>query len=124
MIPMPSSTQVWLATGYTDMRRYVERMIMQSPRQEEVSCRGFRAHSLGIIRLACGRAEHGQQLVGCIESAWLQHRRCHCGKRLQLVCRISSQIDFGSLQVGVSEPKRHFADVTGGLQRVHGAGVS
>ena len=31
MIPMPSSTQVWLATGYTDMRRYVERMIMQSP---------------------------------------------------------------------------------------------
>ena len=35
MIPMPSSTQVWLATGHTDMRRYVERIIMQSPERAD-----------------------------------------------------------------------------------------
>ena len=54
MIPMPSSTQVWLATGYTDMRRYVERMIMQSPRQERSLLpglsRAFTRHNSACVR--------------------------------------------------------------------------
>jgi transposase len=33
MIPIPSGVRVWIATGHTDMRRYVERTIMQSPRR-------------------------------------------------------------------------------------------
>jgi hypothetical protein len=41
MIPLPGSAQVWLAAGHTDMRRYAEQTIMQSPRREEASCRGF-----------------------------------------------------------------------------------
>ncbi len=30
MIPVPSGIRVYLSTGVTDMRRYVERMIMRS----------------------------------------------------------------------------------------------
>jgi hypothetical protein len=33
MIPVPSGIQVWLATGYTDMRNCAERTIMLSPRR-------------------------------------------------------------------------------------------
>ncbi len=33
MIPVPAGVRVWLATGVTDMRRYVERRIMRSPRR-------------------------------------------------------------------------------------------
>ena len=31
MTPLPSGTKVWLATGHTDFRNYVERRIMRSP---------------------------------------------------------------------------------------------
>jgi hypothetical protein len=31
MIPVPSSVQVWLAVGRSDMRNYAERRIMRSP---------------------------------------------------------------------------------------------
>jgi hypothetical protein len=40
-IPIPSGARVWLATGHTDMRNYVERRIMRSPRRQESADRGF-----------------------------------------------------------------------------------
>jgi hypothetical protein len=33
MIPVPSGARVWLAAGHTDMRNYVEFMVMLSERR-------------------------------------------------------------------------------------------
>jgi hypothetical protein len=41
MIPVPSGVRVYLSTGVTDMRRHVQRMIMQSPRRQVVCLRGL-----------------------------------------------------------------------------------
>jgi hypothetical protein len=47
MIPVSAQTvtngtvRVWLATGQTDMRNYVERVIMRSPRRQVIASHGF-----------------------------------------------------------------------------------
>jgi hypothetical protein len=41
MIGPPPGTRVYLACGVTDMRRYVEYTIMQSPRRRISTRRGF-----------------------------------------------------------------------------------
>ena len=38
MIPVPTGVRVWLATGHTDMRNYVECQIMRSPQRAERLC--------------------------------------------------------------------------------------
>ena len=41
MIPIASGVRVWLAVGRTDMRRYAERMIMQSREMAGRIVQGF-----------------------------------------------------------------------------------
>ena len=115
--------QVLVATKPVDFRNYVERTIMRSPRQELLPAAAFLQVSFCIIRLASGRCQHGQQLIGRAEPAGLQHRRRHGGKRLEFLGRIGTQVDLGALQAGVSEPERDLSNVAGCLQRVHGTRV-
>ena len=37
MIPVPTGVRVWLATGHTDMRNYVECQIMRSPQRQSLA---------------------------------------------------------------------------------------
>lgn len=42
MIPVAAGVRIWIATGHTDMRNYVERRIMRSPGR-------FTLHWLGLL---------------------------------------------------------------------------
>jgi hypothetical protein len=83
-----------VATKPVDFRNYAEGTTMRSPRRDVRAAAAFSSVSLSIFRLASGRAQHGQELVGRVEAAALQHRRRHRGERFQLFGRIGTQIDL------------------------------
>ena len=69
--------------------------------------------------------KHGDQSVG-----WRLEASGHDGggavgrENLQLLLGIGAQIGLGTLDAGVAEPQRDFANVTCRRQRVHGAGMA
>jgi hypothetical protein len=48
----------------------------------------FASVSVRIMRLASGRGQHGQELIGGSKAAGLQHRRCHGSERFEFLARI------------------------------------
>ena len=69
--------------------------------------------------------EHGHQSVRrWLEAPGLDGRGTVGRENLQLFLGIGAQISLGTLDAGVAEPQRHFANVTCRRQRVHGAGMA
>jgi hypothetical protein len=75
MIPVPAGLRIWIATGHTDMRRYVACRIMRSPRRRCECCRGVVVVSLSIILWMALLLQHGDELVWWPEFAGAQ---CRC----------------------------------------------
>jgi hypothetical protein len=124
MISLASGLRIYLACGVTDMRNYVERRIMRSPWQHERAATAFREGLLRIIAGAADAVQHRQQLIRGPEPAALEHRSRGGGKRFEFFCRVCAQIDLSTLQAGVPKPEGDLSDVSRGLERVHGAGVT
>jgi hypothetical protein len=69
--------------------------MMLSTRRDVAARRGFLVGLTPPNRLASGRTQHGQELVGSAEAARLQSRRRHGGERFKLLSRIGAQVDLG-----------------------------
>jgi hypothetical protein len=74
MIPVPTGTQIWVACGATDMRRYALHTNMLSPRGERMHAME-RWVSVSIIVGALKVIQHGDRLIGSTEVASRQSQR-------------------------------------------------
>jgi len=68
--------------------------------------------------------EQGNELIGDAELPPFECGRYHGVNRFKLFRRISPQVDLGRLDIRMAQPQGHLADIPGGLQHQHGAGVS
>src|SRR5215472_4569381 len=85
---------------------------------------GSGAESLHIILWSADAVQHGDQLVGCSETAGFEHRHRRHGERFKLLCWIRAKIDFRALKAGMAEPERDLSDIPRRVERMHCAGVA
>jgi transposase len=122
MLTSPAGLKVFVATKPVDFRNYVESAIMLSSRRRLAVAAGF---WLGLLRIIAGAA------VFFSMARNLSGARNRPGLRMGGVMAASAssfsvgpQIALGASETGVAEPERDLAQISCGLERVHGAAVA